>query len=354
MAKRDFYEVLGRPEGIAEGRDQEGVPQARGPVPPRPQPRRPGRRGEVQGGHRGLRDPRRRPQARGLRPVRLRGPQGHGQPVRPGVLDHLPGLRGHLRGLRQLLRLVLRGRRAAAAAPRGRRGRRGADLRYDLEIIVRRRGLRREDRDRLPPGRALRHLQGHGRREGQPGARSARPAAARARSGATRGSSPSPRSARAAAARARSSSGRAPPAAGRAPCAASGRSRSRSPRASRTAGGSRVAGEGDAGPNGAPPGDLYVVIHVQRHEYFERDGTDLYCAIPISITQAALGAEISLPTLDGRDGARHGPAGHPARRDAAPARRGGAARRPRHRGDLYVKVLVRVPETAVAARRRSC
>jgi molecular chaperone DnaJ len=49
--------------------------------------------------------------------------------------------------------------------------------------------------------------------------------------------------------------------------------------------------QGDAGPNGGPPGDLYVFIRVKAHEYFERDGGDLYCAVPVSITQAALGAD---------------------------------------------------------------
>ncbi len=104
-----------------------------------------------------------------------------------------------------------------------------------------------------------------------------------------------------------------------------------------------VAGEGDAGPNGTPPGDLYVVVRVQRHEYFEREGADLYCAVPISVAQAALGAEIPLPTLDGRTvlvtvrpGTQHG---------AMLRLRGeGVPNEGSHRGDLYVKVLVRVPE----------
>lgn len=106
-----------------------------------------------------------------------------------------------------------------------------------------------------------------------------------------------------------------------------------------------VSGEGDAGPNGAPPGDLYVVVRVQRHEYFEREGADLYCAVPISIAQAALGAEISLATLDGRKvlvtvrpGTQHGSMLR-LRGEGIP-QEGSAA----HRGDLYVKILVRVPE----------
>ena len=62
----------------------------------------------------------------------------------------------------------------------------------------------------------------------------------------------------------------------------------------------RLAGKGAAGENGAPNGDLYVVIHVREHHIFERDGNNLYCEVPISFTQAALGGEIEVPTLDGR------------------------------------------------------
>jgi molecular chaperone DnaJ len=56
--------------------------------------------------------------------------------------------------------------------------------------------------------------------------------------------------------------------------------------------------EGDGGINGGPPGDLYVFVHILPHKYFERNGNDVYCMIPISITQAALGAEIYITTLD--------------------------------------------------------
>lgn len=62
----------------------------------------------------------------------------------------------------------------------------------------------------------------------------------------------------------------------------------------------RLSGEGAAGENGAPAGDLYVVIHVREHDIFERDGSNLYCEVPISFTMAALGGEIEVPTLDGK------------------------------------------------------
>jgi molecular chaperone DnaJ len=61
----------------------------------------------------------------------------------------------------------------------------------------------------------------------------------------------------------------------------------------------RLSGEGEAGVNGGPPGDLYVVIHLKSHSVFQRDGDDLHCEMPISFTQAALGGEIEIPTLDG-------------------------------------------------------
>ena len=61
----------------------------------------------------------------------------------------------------------------------------------------------------------------------------------------------------------------------------------------------RLSGEGEAGVNGGPPGDLYVVIHIKEHAVFTRDHSDLHCEMPISFTSAALGGEIEIPTLDG-------------------------------------------------------
>jgi molecular chaperone DnaJ len=63
----------------------------------------------------------------------------------------------------------------------------------------------------------------------------------------------------------------------------------------------RVAGEGESGANGGPPGDLYVVIEVEEHPFFKRQGNDIYCELPVSFPQAALGAEISIPTLQGKE-----------------------------------------------------
>ncbi len=63
----------------------------------------------------------------------------------------------------------------------------------------------------------------------------------------------------------------------------------------------RIAGEGEQGANGGPPGDLYVVLEVKEHAFFERRNADLYCTIPVSISQAALGAEIVVPGLQGEE-----------------------------------------------------
>ncbi|CAH6918391.1 chaperone protein DnaJ [Vibrio chagasii] len=62
----------------------------------------------------------------------------------------------------------------------------------------------------------------------------------------------------------------------------------------------RLSGEGEAGEQGAPAGDLYVQVHVKEHNIFERDGNNLYCEVPVSFSMAALGGEVEVPTLDGR------------------------------------------------------
>src|SRR5699024_10639959 len=58
----------------------------------------------------------------------------------------------------------------------------------------------------------------------------------------------------------------------------------------------RISGQGEAGMNGGPPGDLYIVLRVRAHEFFDREGDDIYCEIPLTFTQAALGDEIEIPT----------------------------------------------------------
>lgn len=62
----------------------------------------------------------------------------------------------------------------------------------------------------------------------------------------------------------------------------------------------KLSGQGDAGTNGGPSGDLFVLIHIEEHEFFKRDEYDVHCEVPISFSQAALGTEIEVPTLGGR------------------------------------------------------
>lgn len=100
--------------------------------------------------------------------------------------------------------------------------------------------------------------------------------------------------------------------------------------------------QGDAGQAGAPPGDLYVFVHVKPHKYFERQDEDIYCAIPISITQAALGGEIQVATLDGKNIKVKIPAGF--QNGKLLRIRGEGVPQASRRGDLYLKLMVRVPE----------
>jgi molecular chaperone DnaJ len=99
--------------------------------------------------------------------------------------------------------------------------------------------------------------------------------------------------------------------------------------------------QGDAGPAGGPPGDLYVFIRVKPHEYFERQDEDLYCAVPVSVTQASLGAEIQVTTLEGKTIKVKIPAGIQngkmlrIREEGVPANG--------RRGNLYIKLMIQIP-----------
>jgi molecular chaperone DnaJ len=104
----------------------------------------------------------------------------------------------------------------------------------------------------------------------------------------------------------------------------------------------RVAGEGEPGPNGGPAGDLYVVLEVKEHPFFERRGADLYCTIPLSIAQATLGTELQVPGLNGEEklkipeGTQSGAVFRIKGRGLADPRGGG-------KGDLYYHVRVLTP-----------
>jgi len=103
-----------------------------------------------------------------------------------------------------------------------------------------------------------------------------------------------------------------------------------------------IPNQGDAGPNGGQPGDLYVFIHVRAHEYFERHEQDLYCAVKVDMATAALGGEIFVQTLDGKRikvaitaGTQHG--------KLIRVRDEGVPSQSSRKGDLYIKALVQIP-----------
>jgi molecular chaperone DnaJ len=106
----------------------------------------------------------------------------------------------------------------------------------------------------------------------------------------------------------------------------------------------RLTGEGEAAPRGGTPGNLYVVTHIEEHPVLKRDGTELYLELTLSITQAALGAEIPIVTADGDEMLEIKPGTQPG---TEIRRRGKGAphlRRPGARGDLHVIVDVEVPK----------
>jgi molecular chaperone DnaJ len=113
----------------------------------------------------------------------------------------------------------------------------------------------------------------------------------------------------------------------------------------------RVAGEGEPGPNGGPPGDLYVVLDVKEHAFFERRGADLYCTIPVSIAQATLGTELQVPGLNGDEklkipeGTQSGAVFRIKGKGLADPRGGG-------KGDLYYHVCVLTPTKLTREQRK--
>ncbi len=106
----------------------------------------------------------------------------------------------------------------------------------------------------------------------------------------------------------------------------------------------RVAGHGNAGTHGAAPGDLYIVFDVQSHPFFERRGDDIYTRVPITVSEAALGAKIEVPTIDGRTVLRVPPGSSSGRNLRLREKGVPIARKAGQRGDQYVELQVVVPE----------
>jgi molecular chaperone DnaJ len=113
----------------------------------------------------------------------------------------------------------------------------------------------------------------------------------------------------------------------------------------------RIAGEGEGGAQGGPAGDLYVVINVKEHELFERQGANLYAAVPVTFAQAALGAEIDVPTLGGQESLKI-PAGTQTGTVFRLKGKGMTVLGGRGHGDLFISVTLRTPTTLTREQRK--
>ena len=105
----------------------------------------------------------------------------------------------------------------------------------------------------------------------------------------------------------------------------------------------RLSGEGEAGPRGGPEGDLYIFINVADHDLFERDGADLYCALPVPMTTAALGGELEAPTIDGGRVKVSIPEGAQTGKRFRVKGKGMTRLHAKGRGDLIVEIAVETP-----------
>ena len=110
----------------------------------------------------------------------------------------------------------------------------------------------------------------------------------------------------------------------------------------------RLAGEGEAGTRGAPKGDLYIFIEVEPHALFEREGINLFCRIPVSMTTAALGGDIEVPTIDGGRSRVKIPQGSQAGRQMRLRSKGMPALRGAGQGDMFIELSVETPVNLTA------
>jgi molecular chaperone DnaJ len=113
----------------------------------------------------------------------------------------------------------------------------------------------------------------------------------------------------------------------------------------------RLAGEGEAGTRGGPAGDLYIFLSMKPHPFFQRDGADLYCRMPISMVQAALGGEFSVHGIDGSEARLKIPEGTQSNRQFKLRSKGMPVLRSRDVGDLYIQVVVETPQSLTRRQR---
>ncbi len=113
----------------------------------------------------------------------------------------------------------------------------------------------------------------------------------------------------------------------------------------------RLSGEGEAGLRGGPAGDLYIFLSIKPHEYFQRDGADVFCRVPISMTTAALGGQIEVPTLDGTVSRVKVPEGTETGKRFRLKGKGMPVLRSNAAGDLYIQVDVETPKNLTRKQR---
>jgi molecular chaperone DnaJ len=113
----------------------------------------------------------------------------------------------------------------------------------------------------------------------------------------------------------------------------------------------RLAGEGEAGVRGGPPGDLYIFLSIRAHDFFQRDGADIFCRVPISMTTAALGGQVDVPTIDGEMTRVRVPEGTETGKQFRLKGKGMPVLRSKVVGDMYIQVEVETPKSLTRKQR---
>ncbi len=113
----------------------------------------------------------------------------------------------------------------------------------------------------------------------------------------------------------------------------------------------RLGGEGEAGSRGGPSGDLYIFVSIKPHEFFQRDGADLFCRIPVSMTTAALGGQFEVATLDGSKSRVKVPEGTQTGKQFRLKGKGMPVMRTTNFGDLYIQVVTEIPRNLTKRQR---
>jgi molecular chaperone DnaJ len=336
MAKRDFYEILGVPRDADDGALKSAFRKLAMQLHPDKNPgdaAAEGRFKEINQAYEILKDPQKRAayDRFGHQAFEQGGGAGAGAAGFSSFADIFDEFFGDLRG---------------GAAGQRRSGReRGSDLRYNLEITLEdafagktvdgrrphlghlRRVHRHRLQARLKP-EDLRHLQRPGPRPRFPGRllphRAHLPDLPRPRRGGAATRAPN------------------------APAPAASRRTARCP-VNIPAGiedGTRIrlAGEGEAGLRGGPAGDLYIFLSIKPHAFFQRDGADIFCRVPVSITTAALGGEFEVPTVDGSRTRVKVTEGAQSGKQFRLKGKGMPVLRSRQSGDMYVQIVVETPQ----------